>query len=86
MSTQSWEYQYICSFYICKFLIVSFRILKVATQFQDRGLSFAVADRQEFQDDLEEEFGLGSSEGGDIPLVTIRTREGHKYSMQEEFT
>uniref|UniRef100_A0A672KLP6 Protein disulfide-isomerase A3 n=1 Tax=Sinocyclocheilus grahami TaxID=75366 RepID=A0A672KLP6_SINGR len=62
------------------------RIMKVATQFQDRGLSFAVADRQEFQDELEEEFGLGSSEGGDIPLVTIRTREGHKYSMQEEFT
>uniref|UniRef100_A0A8C1XVZ5 Protein disulfide-isomerase A3 n=1 Tax=Cyprinus carpio TaxID=7962 RepID=A0A8C1XVZ5_CYPCA len=62
------------------------RIMKVATQFQDRGLSFAVADRQEFQDELEEEFGVGSSEGGDIPLVTIRTREGHKYSMQEEFT
>uniref|UniRef100_A0A8C1Y0P1 protein disulfide-isomerase n=1 Tax=Cyprinus carpio TaxID=7962 RepID=A0A8C1Y0P1_CYPCA len=62
------------------------RIMKVVTQFQDRGLSFAVADRQEFQDELEEEFGLGSSEGGDIPLVTIRTREGHKYSMQEEFT
>uniref|UniRef100_A0A673IXF8 Protein disulfide-isomerase n=2 Tax=Sinocyclocheilus rhinocerous TaxID=307959 RepID=A0A673IXF8_9TELE len=62
------------------------RIMKVVTQFQDRGLSFAVADRQEFQDELEEEFVLGSSEGGDIPLVTIRTREGHKYSMQEEFT
>ncbi|XP_016144720.1 protein disulfide-isomerase A3-like [Sinocyclocheilus grahami] len=61
------------------------RIMKVVTQFLDRGLSFAVADRQEFQDELEEEFVLGSSEGGDIPLVTIRTREGHKYSMQEEF-
>lgn len=58
----------------------------MATQFQDRGLSFAVADRQEFQDELEEEFGVGSFEGGDIPLVTIRTTAGHKYSMQEEFT
>ncbi|XP_051577765.1 protein disulfide isomerase family A, member 7 [Myxocyprinus asiaticus] len=62
------------------------RIMKVATQFQDRGLSFAVADRHEFQDELEEEFGLGLSEGGEIPIVTIRTRAGHKYSMQEEFT
>lgn len=60
--------------------------MKVATQFQDRGLSFAVADRQEFQDELEEEFGVGSFEGGDIPLVTIRTTAGHKYSMQEEFS
>lgn len=62
------------------------RIMKVATQFQDRGLTFAVADRQEFQDELEEEFGVSSSEGGDVPLVTIRTRAGQKYSMQEEFT
>ncbi len=60
--------------------------MKVATQFLERGLSFSVADRQEFKDELEEEFSLGSSEGGDIPLVTIRTREGNKYSMQEEFT
>lgn len=62
------------------------RIMKVATQFQGRGLNFAVADRQEFQDELEEEFGLGLSEEGDIPLITIRTSAGHKYNMQEEFT
>lgn len=70
------------------FYIISFfhRIMKVATQFQGRGLNFAVADRQEFQDELEAEFGLGQSEEGDVPLVTIRTREGHKYTMQEEFT
>lgn len=64
----------------------SLRIMKVATQFRDQGLSFAVADRQEFQDELEEEFGVGSVEGGGIPLVTIRTRVGHKYFMREEFT
>ncbi|KAI7806597.1 protein disulfide isomerase family A, member 7 [Triplophysa rosa] len=62
------------------------RIMKVGTQFQGRGLKLAVADRQEFQDELEEEFGLGQSEEGDLPLVTIRTRAGHKYAMQEEFT
>lgn len=60
--------------------------MKVATQFQDQGLSFAVANRQEFQDELEEEFSVGSFEGEDIPIVTIQTREGHKYSMKEEFT
>uniref|UniRef100_A0A8C9TJD1 Protein disulfide-isomerase n=1 Tax=Scleropages formosus TaxID=113540 RepID=A0A8C9TJD1_SCLFO len=62
------------------------RILKVATQFQSRGLSFSVADRQEFQDDLEEDFGISPSDGAELPLITIRTREGHKYIMQEEFT
>ncbi|XP_026084237.1 protein disulfide-isomerase A3-like [Carassius auratus] len=60
------------------------RIMKVVTQFQDRGLRFAVADRQAFQDELKE-FGLDSSDG-DIPVVTIRTKEGIKYLMQEEFT
>lgn len=60
--------------------------MKVATQFQSRGLSYAVANRAEFQEELEEEFGLGPSDGGELPLITIRNREGHKYSMQEEFT
>ncbi|KAG5271345.1 hypothetical protein AALO_G00178690 [Alosa alosa] len=62
------------------------RVMKVAVQFQSEGLSFAVADRQEFQDELEEEFGFGASDGGELPLVAIRTREGHKYTMQEEFS
>uniref|UniRef100_A0A8K9VFP6 Protein disulfide-isomerase n=1 Tax=Oncorhynchus mykiss TaxID=8022 RepID=A0A8K9VFP6_ONCMY len=62
------------------------RVMKVATQFQSQGLSYAVANRAEFQEELEEEFGLGPSDGGELPLITIRNREGHKYSMQEEFT
>uniref|UniRef100_A0AAR2M4R0 protein disulfide-isomerase n=1 Tax=Pygocentrus nattereri TaxID=42514 RepID=A0AAR2M4R0_PYGNA len=62
------------------------RVMKVATQFQSRGLTFAVADWEEFQEELEEEFGLGLSDGGELPVITIRTRAGHKYIMQEEFT
>nr|XP_023657071.1 protein disulfide-isomerase A3-like isoform X1 [Paramormyrops kingsleyae] len=59
------------------------RVMKVASQFQSQGLHFAVADRQEFQDQLEEEFGVEPSELGELPLVTIKTREGNKYIMQE---
>ncbi|XP_048883078.1 protein disulfide isomerase family A, member 7 isoform X2 [Brienomyrus brachyistius] len=62
------------------------RVMKVASQFHSQGLHFAVADRQEFQDQLEEEFGVEPSELGEMPLVTIKTREGSKYIMQEEFT
>lgn len=58
----------------------------MATQFLSRGLSFAVADREEFREELEEEFGLQFSDEGEIPFITIRTRAGHKYIMQEEFT
>lgn len=61
------------------------RVMKVATQFQSEGLSYSVADKGEFQDELEEEFGVGP-DGGELPVVTIRTRSGHKYRMQEEFT
>lgn len=60
--------------------------MKVATQFLSRGLSFAVADQEEFQEELAEEFGLQLSDGGEMPLITIRTRAGHKYIMREEFT
>lgn len=60
--------------------------MKVATQFQSQGLSYTVANRAEFHDELEEAFGLGPSDGGELPLITIRNRKGHKYSMQEEFT
>ncbi|XP_064201545.1 protein disulfide isomerase family A, member 7 [Anguilla rostrata] len=62
------------------------RVMKVATQFQSQGLSYAVADRREFQEELEDEFGLALSDGGELPVVTVRTREGHKYTMREEFT
>ncbi|KAJ8335149.1 hypothetical protein SKAU_G00407880 [Synaphobranchus kaupii] len=62
------------------------RVMKVASQFQAQGLSYAVADRREFLEELEDEFGLGLSDGGDLPVVTIRNREGHKYTMREEFT
>ncbi|GAA6103639.1 protein disulfide isomerase family A, member 7, partial [Tachysurus ichikawai] len=49
-------------------------------------LSFAVANWEEFQEELEEEFGLQLSDGGEMPIISIRTRAGHKYIMQEEFT
>ncbi|KAI1901475.1 hypothetical protein AGOR_G00034820 [Albula goreensis] len=62
------------------------RVMKVASQFQSQGLSYSVADRREFLEELEDEFGLGLSDGGELPMVTIRTREGHKYTMREEFT
>lgn len=58
----------------------------MATRFLSRELSFAVADLEEFQEELEEEFGLQLSDGGEMPFITIRTRAGHKYIMQEEFT
>ncbi|XP_076846743.1 protein disulfide isomerase family A, member 7 [Brachyhypopomus gauderio] len=62
------------------------RVMKVATLFQSAGLRFAVANREEFQDELEEEFGFGLSDGGELPIITIRSTAGHKYTMQEEFT
>lgn len=65
---------------------VSLRVLKVASQYKDHGLHFSVANRQDFLDELEEECGLGTTEGSDVPFVTIRTRLGHKYVMREEFT
>uniref|UniRef100_A0A8C7IYC7 Protein disulfide-isomerase n=1 Tax=Oncorhynchus kisutch TaxID=8019 RepID=A0A8C7IYC7_ONCKI len=62
------------------------RVMKVGYQFASQGLSFAVANRRDFVDELEEEFGLGASDGGDLPFVTIRTQQGFKYTMREEFT
>ncbi|MBN3310035.1 PDIA3 isomerase, partial [Amia calva] len=61
------------------------RVMKVASQFSGRGLSFVVADRAELGEELEE-FGLGVAEAGGVPLVALRTAAGHKYSMKEEFT
>ncbi|KAL6457538.1 hypothetical protein MHYP_G00345010 [Metynnis hypsauchen] len=62
------------------------RVMKVASQYSSRGLLFSVANRKDFEDELEEDYGLGTSEGSEVPFVTIRTRAGHKYSMREEFT
>lgn len=65
---------------------VSLRVLKVASQYKDHSLHFSVANRHDFIDELEEEFGLGTTEVSDMPFITIRTRLGHKYTMREEFT
>ncbi|CAN9503564.1 unnamed protein product [Ophioblennius macclurei] len=61
------------------------RVLKVASQYKGRGLMFSVANKKDFLSELEEEYGLGTSDG-ELPLVTIRTRLGYKYTMREEFT
>uniref|UniRef100_A0A6Q2Y3T2 Protein disulfide-isomerase n=1 Tax=Esox lucius TaxID=8010 RepID=A0A6Q2Y3T2_ESOLU len=62
------------------------RVMKVATKFQSQELNYAVANRAEFQDELKEAFNLGPSDMQELPLITIRTKEGNKYIMQEEFT
>ncbi|XP_047461887.1 protein disulfide isomerase family A, member 8 [Mugil cephalus] len=62
------------------------RVMKVASKYAGRGLTFSVANKKDFLLELEEDFGLGTSDGGELPFVTIRTRLGHKYTMREEFT
>ncbi|KAM3858520.1 protein disulfide isomerase family A, member 8 [Diretmus argenteus] len=62
------------------------RVMKVASQYASQGLTFSVANKKDFLSELEEEFGLGTSDGGELPFVTIRTRLGYKYTMREEFT
>ncbi|TNN57328.1 Protein disulfide-isomerase A3 [Liparis tanakae] len=61
-------------------------VMKMATKYSRRGLTFSVANQKDFLSELEDEFGLGTSDGGGLPLVTIRTHLGHKYTMREEFT
>lgn len=58
----------------------------MASTFSGRGLTFSVANRKDFLFELEEDFGLGTSDGGGLPFITIRTKLGHKYTMREEFT
>lgn len=58
----------------------------MASKFSSQGLLFSVADRNDFMEELEDEFGLGASDGTELPFVTIRTRTGNKYTMREEFT
>ncbi|CAL8238062.1 unnamed protein product, partial [Lota lota] len=62
------------------------RVMKVVSRYSSRGLSFAVANKHDFLSELEEDFGLGMSESAELPLVTIQTRLGHKFTMREEFT
>lgn len=62
------------------------RVMKVASQYSGRGLTFSVANKKDFLSELEDDFGLGTSDGGELPFVTIRTKLGYKYTMREEFT
>ncbi|XP_068188617.1 protein disulfide isomerase family A, member 8 [Antennarius striatus] len=62
------------------------RVMKVASKYAGRGLMFSVANKKDFLSELEDDFGLGTSDGGELPFVTIRTRLGHKFTMREEFT
>ncbi|KAJ3608561.1 hypothetical protein NHX12_023092 [Muraenolepis orangiensis] len=62
------------------------RVMKVVSRYSSQGLSFAVANKNDFLSELEEDFGLGMSEVSELPLVTIQTRLGHKFTMREEFT
>ncbi|XP_061680725.1 protein disulfide isomerase family A, member 8 [Syngnathoides biaculeatus] len=62
------------------------RVMKVASKYAGRGLSFSVANQKDFWAELEDDFGVGMSDDGDLPVVTVRTKAGHKYAMREEFT
>ncbi|XP_028282159.1 protein disulfide-isomerase A3-like [Parambassis ranga] len=62
------------------------RVMKAASKHTGRGLMFSVANKKDFLSELESDFGVGTSDGGDLPLVTIRTKLGYKYTMREEFT
>lgn len=66
--------------------LLPIRVMKVASRYAGQGLTFSVASRKDFMSELEEDFGLGMSDGGELPVVTIRTKMGHKYTMREEFT
>lgn len=60
--------------------------MKVASKYTGQGLTFSVANKKDFLSELEEDFGLGLSEGGELPVITVRTKMGQKYTMREEFT
>uniref|UniRef100_A0A672ZFT1 Protein disulfide-isomerase n=1 Tax=Sphaeramia orbicularis TaxID=375764 RepID=A0A672ZFT1_9TELE len=62
------------------------RVMMVASKYLGRGLTFSVANKKDFLAELEDDFGLGTSDGGELPFVTIRTKLGQKYTMREEFT
>ena len=54
-------------------------MLKVAKEFKDRAITFAIADIGGLRRD---EFGL---EGDKKMVATIKTDDGAKFGMQEEF-
>jgi len=62
------------------------RVMKVAKSFLDQGksLSFAVANKNVFSQDIAE-MGLDASTG-ELPVIAVRTGKGDKYVMSEEFT
>uniref|UniRef100_A0A7N6A4T0 Protein disulfide-isomerase A3 n=1 Tax=Anabas testudineus TaxID=64144 RepID=A0A7N6A4T0_ANATE len=62
------------------------RVMKVVSKYARRGLTFSVANKKDFLSELEDDFGLGTSDGGELPFITIRSKLGHKYTMREEFT
>uniref|UniRef100_A0A3P9IAE1 Protein disulfide-isomerase n=2 Tax=Oryzias latipes TaxID=8090 RepID=A0A3P9IAE1_ORYLA len=62
------------------------RVMKVASKYAGRSLMFSVANKKDFLMELEEDYDLGTSDAGDMPFVTIRTKLGQKYVMREEFT
>lgn len=74
---------HLLKYFVC---VCCCRVMKVASQYGGRGLTFSVANRKDFLPELEDDFGLGTSDGGELPVVTIRTKMGHKFTMREEFT
>ncbi|KAF6738180.1 Protein disulfide-isomerase A3 [Oryzias melastigma] len=52
------------------------RVMKVASKYSGRSLMFSVANKKDFLVELEEDYDLGTSDAGDLPFVTIRTKLG----------
>lgn len=62
------------------------RVLKVAKNFKDSDVTFAVSNAQQFAGELDE-YGISpSSERDAPPSVAARDKEGRKYVMSEKFT
>jgi len=59
------------------------RVMKVAKDFD--GLTFAVASKHDFAQELAE-YGLDSRMSEEKPLVAVRSADGKKYIMEEEFS
>merc|ERR1712038_9806 len=59
------------------------RVMKVAKDFE--GLTFSVASKHDFAQELAE-YGLDSRMSEDKPLVAVKSADGKKYVMEEEFS
>ncbi|KAG7256655.1 hypothetical protein CRUP_032963 [Coryphaenoides rupestris] len=57
--------------------------MKVVSRYSSRGLSFAVANKNEFLSELEEDFGLGMSEGAELPLGTRELKDLLRFLKRE---